>query len=412
MVGRMVATLDAVDLADVRLFADGPPLELFARLREEAPVHWTKPGRHATGFWSLTRHEDILAVDKDWATFSSALRGSTMNEGSVLPQEFARQMFTQMDPPEHGRHRAILQTVFTHHAVTARAPSMQATADRLIDGFAHQGRCDLVRDLAALFPLTVTAEMLGVPEAEQGKLFHWTNQMADTEVPRDQMLETVGEMAEYVLALVTRRRADPGDDLLSRLVVAELDGERLSDIELIVNFALLMVGGNETTRNAFAGGVLALLQHPEQHRALSGDPSLTPHAIEEIVRYHTPILHMARTATRDTEIDGTPIKENDRVVLWHCAGNRDPRANPDPDRFDIRRPRIRHSSFGGGIHFCLGNQIARLELSILLPTALRRLPDLTLAGPIERKPSNFLNWLTSLPLTFEPSRTGAEPSGH
>jgi cytochrome P450 len=396
--------IDEVDLADVRHFAEGPPLDLFARMREQAPVHWNPPGAHPDGFFSITRYDDVVPVAKDWRTWSSQ-RGMTMVEGSVLPSEASRLLFPQMDPPEHTKHRGILQKVFTAHAVARLAPDLERIAHRLIDEVIERGECDLVSEIAVDFPLTVTATMLGVPHADRHRLFHWTNQMADTELPQSEMLGVFVEMAEYVATLVAHRRANPGDDWLSRLIAAEVDGHRLSDAELVVNFALLMVGGNETARNGFAGGMRALIENPAQRAMLIAEPARIGTAVEEILRYTTPLLHVARTATRDTEIAGVSIREGQRVVLWQCAANRDPAANADPDRFDITRSRVNHTAFGpGGIHFCLGNQLARLELSVLVPAVLDRMRELALAGPVTHKPSTFVNWILTLPVTFTPAR--------
>jgi cytochrome P450 len=183
-------------------------------------------------------------------------------------------------------------------------------------------------------------------------------------------------------------------------VHAELDGERLNDAELMAHFIQLMNGGNETTRNAFAGGMLALIEHPDQRRALLDDPGLIPGAVEEILRWHTPIMHQARTATRDVEVGGVQIAENEKVALWYPSANRDPALNGNPDRFDVSRPRAKHMSFGAGRHFCLGNQLARLELKICFEESLRRLPELELAGPVVKKPNNSFHWMVAMPVSF------------
>jgi cytochrome P450 len=246
--------------------------------------------------------------------------------------------------------------------------------------------------------------MLGVPYEDRAKLFHWTNQVADTSLPPDEKMQTIAEIAAYLAAFITDVRAHPNEDLLSRLVHAELDGERLDDLEVMAHFIQLMSGGNETTRNAFAGGMMALLAHPAEQAKLLADPGLIPGAVEEILRWHTPILHQARTATRDLEIGGVPIAENDKVVMWYASANRDPGQNEDPDRFDVSRPRVRHMSFGAGRHFCLGSQLARLELKVCFEETLRRLPGLALAGPVVKKPNNSFHWMVSMPVTFPPGR--------
>ena len=401
------AVTSPADLGDRRLFADGPPYELFARMREEVPVAWNPPGEEEDGFWSLTAYEDIVSVNKDWESFSSARRGSFLTEGGILPKEFTSLVFNMMDPPEHDRHRGILQKVFTAKAVSDREPDVRATVNRLIDEVIEAGECDLVRDLAVELPLTVTANLLGVPYEDRDRLFEWTNAFADTALPAAEKMAVMGQIGGYLPELIESRRKRPTDDLLSRLIAADLDGERLNDIELTAHFAQLMAGGNETTRNAFAGGMLALIEHPGQERALRADPGLIPAAVEEILRWHTPILHQARTATRDLEIAGVPVAENEKVVMWHVSANRDPAQNDDPDAFDVTRSRPKHMSFGAGRHFCLGNQLARLELSIALEETLRRLHDIELAGPVVKKASNAFHWMVAMPIRFRAGPRGS-----
>lgn len=393
--------LAELDLNDFGLFADGPPWELFARMRAEAPVVRNASQGDGPEFWSLTRYEDINAAIKDWETFSSARGGSFLVEGGILPKEFTSLIFNMMDPPEHDRHRGILQKVFTAKAVSDREPDIRETTNRLIDGVIERGECDFVKDIAVELPLAVTANMLGVPLEDRDKLFHWTNQFADTSVPAEDKMAAMVELGGYLIELVAARRAEPTDDLLSRLVHAELDGEQLNDAEIMAHFAQLMNGGNETTRNALAGGVLALAEHADQRQALLDDPTLIKGAVEEILRWHTPIIHNARTVTRTIEIGGVEIAEGEKVGLWHASGNRDESANEDPDRFDISRPKVNHLAFGAGRHFCLGNQLARLELAVALPEIIRRMPDLEPAGPVEKKPNNSFHWMISMPVTFE-----------
>jgi cytochrome P450 len=394
--------LEDVDLNDPELFADGPPHELFARMRAEAPVLWNRPTDIDDGFWSVTGYADEVAVINDWKTFSSARRGIFLQEEGILPKEFTSFLFSMMDPPDHDKHRAILNKVFTPRAVAARDDDIRAVITRLLDEVIERGECDFVREVAVEFPLAVTANMLGVPHSDRGKLFDWTNKMADVSLPPEQGLVMMQEMSGYLLELINSRRERPTDDLLSRLIQAEVDGQRLNDIEIVVHFAQLMAGGNETTRNAFAGGLLALMDNPDQRRLLLDDPALIGGAVEEILRWHTPIMHNVRTATCDTEVHGVPIHEGQRLGLWHVAANRDPEAVPDPDVFDVRRTGVKHMSFSGGRHFCLGNQLARLELRICLTETLRRMPDMAPAGPVERFPNNTFHWMASMPVAFTP----------
>jgi cytochrome P450 len=263
----------------------------------------------------------------------------------------------------------------------------------------EQGDCDFVTAFADELPLRVTANLLGVPASDRHRLFRWANQMADTELPLEQIFQMFGELTEYVLGLIALRREQPGEDLLTRVIHTELDGERLRDDEIVMHFAQIMAGGNETTRNALAGGMLALMTEPDQRELLLDDPGLMPTAVEEVLRWHTPIMHSTRTATRDTEIAGVPIKEDELVVAWHISAHRDPRANPDPDRFDVARGLVRHTAFGAGKHHCIGAALSRLELSMAFTAILRRLPRLEQVGPLTRKPSNTFNWIVGLPVS-------------
>lgn len=389
-----------IDLHDPQAFADGPPHALFAHMREHVPVHHNPKNGDQDEFWSLTRYEDIVEANKDWETFSSARRGTFLTEGGIVPKEFEPLLFNMMDPPEHNRHRGILQKVFTMRAVSDREPDVRETITRLIDGVIEQGQCDFVTDLAVELPLTVTANMLGVPHDDREKLFEWTNQLADTSITLADKTQTIAEIGAYIAGLIASRRENPTDDMLSRLVAAELDGEKLNDLELMAHFIQLMNGGNETTRNAFAGGMNALIEFPEQRAALLADPGLIPRAVDEILRWHTPIMHQARTATRAVEIGGVRIAENDKVALWHVSANRDPAANPDPDRFDVTRSHPKSVTFGAGRHYCLGHHLARLELRVCFEETLRRLPDLELAGPVTKKPNNSFHWMVSMPVAF------------
>jgi cytochrome P450 len=328
-----ISDLEQVDLHDSALFAAGPPYELFARMRTEAPVHRNPASGDQDGFWSLTAYEDIVAVNKDWESFSSERRGSFLVEGGIVPKDFQKLLFNMMDPPGHDRHRGILQKVFTARAVAEREPDVRRVVNGLIDDVIEQGECDFVTDIAVELPLTVTANMLGVLHEDREKLFRWTNQLADTSLTLEDKMQTIGEVGGYLVAFISSLRERPTDDLLSHLVHAELDGEGLNDAELMAHFIQLMNGGNETTRNAFAGGMLALIEHPLERVKLLDDPDLIPGAVEEILRWHTPIMHQARTATRELEIHGVQIAEHDKVVMWYPSANRDPALIDNPDSY-------------------------------------------------------------------------------
>jgi cytochrome P450 len=389
---------------DPELYADGPPHELFARMRAEAPVHWSAQP-DGDGFWSLTKAEDIAAVSKDTATYSSNRNGVFVREDVPLPVDVVRAVILGKDPPEHTRYRGIVQKVFTPSTINKQEDKIRARVTRLIDAICEKGECDVVKDLAVELPLQTIAEILGVPHEDRGKLFEWTNRIeaAGTEGTEDG-LAAFGEMAGYLHGLIEQRKQEPADDLITALINAEVEGERLNDLELNAFFGLLMFAGNDTTRNTSSGGVLALLEHPDQYEKLRNDPSLIPGAVEEILRWVTPVMWFRRTPTRDVEIRGTTIEEGSKLVIWYASGSRDEELVEDPMRFDVTREDLQHQAFGGGgRHMCLGNQLARLQLRILFEELPKRLPDIELAGDPERLRSAWANGLTSLPVKFTPT---------
>jgi cytochrome P450 len=391
--------MSTVDLSRDDAFADGPPHELFRQLRDESPVHWNASAE-GRGFWSVTRYDDIARAVRDWETFSSQRSGITIQEGGVFPPELQQLAFVMMDPPGHTKHRGILQKVFTPKVVREQEPEIRLAMNGLVDRIVEAGACDFVEDIAVDFPLLVVADLLGVPQEDRRQLFAWTNTFADTSVTPEQGTAVLMEIATYVMALVADRRASPRDDLVSALIAAEIDGEQLNDLEVTAHFAQLMAAANETTRNAMAGGMLALIDHPDQRAKLIDDPTLIGSAVEEILRWHTPMMYEGRTATRDVEIAGQPVREGDFVVLWNVSGNRDQQAFPTPDVFDVTRNDEKHLSFSAGRHFCLGNQLARLELRVAFDVLLERLPGLELAGPLVRQPSNIFHWIKAMPVGY------------
>jgi cytochrome P450 len=399
--------LDQVDLMDEDLFEDGPPHELFARMRAHAPVRWNQM-RDGDGFWSVTKAADIAAISKDPTTFSSERRGVFVKENMPMPLDVLNQVILGMDPPRHTKYRGIVQKAFTPRIIALQEDQIRARVVRLIDDIGQRGECDLVKEVSIELPLQVIAEMLGVPQEDRKKLFDWTMQIeAAVGDPSVSGAEAIGQIGLYLASMVTERRSKPSDDLLTALISAELDGERLNDFEIAAFFALLMFAGNDTTRNTISGGTLALIEHPDQRQKLIDDPSLIESglAIEEVLRWVTPVMWFRRTPTTDTTIRGVPVNEGDKVVVWYASGSRDEEAITDPMRFDVARSQVDHQAFGGGgRHFCLGSPLARLELKLLFPEILKRLPDLELAGPVARTRSNWVNGITSLPVKFTPTR--------
>jgi linalool 8-monooxygenase len=396
--------LAKIDLSDPDLFVDEPPHELFARMRSQAPVRWNAMA-DGEGFWSLTKAADIEAVSKNPALFSSERRSVFIREGMPMPVEIVQQVILGMDPPRHTKYRGIVQKAFTPRVVAQQEEQIRARITALIDELCERGSCDIVSELSVELPLQVIAEMLGVPQEDRQKLFDWTMHLeAATGDPSVDGAAAIAEIAMYLAAIVADRRSNPTGDLVSAMVGAELDGEQLNDFEIAAFFALLMFAGNDTTRNTISGGTLAFIEHPDQRRKLIEDPGLIEGAVEEALRWVTAVMHFRRTATADTELRGVPIRADDSIVLWYTSGSRDEELVNEPMSFDISRPKAEHQAFGGGgRHFCIGSSLARLELKLVFPEILRRLPGIELAGPVERTHSNWVNGYTSLPVSFTPT---------
>ena len=412
----MTTALAHLRLGDPDTYAKAMPYETFARLRREAPVAWIdEPARpeHGVqagpGFWAVTRHADVDAVSRDQATFSS-WRGTTfLHDPKPHEVPLLRQMMLNMDPPEHTNLRRIVSRVFTPRAVAELVGSIEGYAATIVDRIAPKGEADFVEEVAAEMPLLVLADVLGIPGSDRHLLFDWTNRLIgydDPELGGDekQFRSAFAEMFAYAAEETEKKRATPGDDVWSRIVNAEVDGERLTPGELDRFFQLLVVAGNETTRNHLTGGLYALSLHPDQWARLRRDPDLLPRALDEVLRWWPPVIQFRRTATKDTTLAGQPIAEGDKVVIFYASANRDETVFDDPDRFDIDRDPNPHLSFGIGPHFCLGATLAKLEARVMLTELFRRLPDLEVAGPPERLRSNFINGIRHLPVRFTPQK--------
>jgi cytochrome P450 len=395
--------LSGIDLLDLAHYADGPPHELFRRLRDEDPVHWHGE-RDGPGFWALTRYADVVQVSRDAATFSS-FAGGTMIADAPPPQlAMLRLMMLNMDPPQHTKLRMLVNKGFTPSAVARLQARIAELAGQIVAAVAPAGGCDFVADVAGELPSYVIAELVGVPLDDGRRLYQLTERMhttATTAAQRADAEAAIMEMMSYSHRLREDKRSRPGTDIASALLGAEIDGERLSDVEFDMFFMLLINAGGDTTRNLVAGGMLALIEHPEQRARLRAEPGLLPSAIEEMLRWVTPVVHFRRTATRATELRGRRIAAGDKVVVFYSSANRDEEVFAAPDRFDIARTPNEHVAFGGGgAHFCLGANLARLEIRALFEHVLARLPDLRLAGPVERLRSNFINGPRRMPVEF------------
>jgi len=405
-----------IDLTDSRNFVTGVPYEWFAYLRRHVPAYWHEE-TDGPGFWAITRHEDCVTVNRDAQRFSSYRKGTFLWETPEAQLEEQRLMMVTMDPPLHTRYRRLVNKGFTPRMIGELQQSIHNVADEIIDGICGSGSADFVIDVAAELPLVVLAELLGVPSEDRSKMFDWSNRMIGRDDAEYQGGQAVAEenaalaaveLFGYAAQLYEHKRADPGEDLMSVLTQVELDGERLSELELDLFFMLLAVAGNETTRNLMSGAMVAFSQFPDQWERLRNDRTLLPSAVEEMLRFVTPVMNFRRQATEDVEIAGQSIKEGEKIVFFHSSANRDETVFEDPDRFDIGRKPNPHMAFGGGgPHFCLGANLARMEIIVMFEHLLDRLPDIHVNGPVERLQSNFINGVKHLPVEF----SATEPVG-
>jgi cholest-4-en-3-one 26-monooxygenase len=395
-----------MDVYDLDTYQRAIPHEVFSRLRKESPVYFNQePG--GRGFWVITKHADVVAISKDPKTFSSARGGTNLNDLPPEDLSIVQIMMVNMDPPKHNKFRNLVSKGFTPRMIAQLEPAIRRAAARVVDAVAQRGECDFVRSVAGELPLIIIADLLGIPQSDRDKVFDWSNRLIGFDDPEFQTSHADGKIAAgelwmYANGLASQRREKPELDLTSVLVHAEVDNEKLSEMEFDSFFLMLAVAGNETTRNAISGGTLALIENPEQRQRLIDDPSLIPSAVEEILRWVTPVIHFRRTATRDVELRGQTIRENDKVAIFYPSANRDEEVFADPFKFDVGRTPNEHLSFGVGQHFCLGASLARLELRIIFEELLRRLPDLSLVGEARRLRSNFINGIKEMPVRFTP----------
>ena len=408
--------LSQLDIASPEVYEHGIPHESFRLLREHSPVHWHRWDWTGGGFWAVTTRDDLTTVTRDWATFTSD-QHVNLWELSAEAQE-ARRSLIETDGLAHTRLRRLVTAPFVLRRMADYEVATRVILDELLDTVVGAGEIDLVPALAEPFPIRVIVSILGVDRADGEYLVQLSNQLV--EGTSDRVLDPTAygnttplellpfnspaahALFEFGRALGAERRACPADDLVSKLVAAEIDGDRLSDAEYCNFFQLLVFAGNETTRTAISNGLLAFMRHPDQLAELKRDPSLVPQAVEEVLRYSTPVLHMRRTATRATVLHDTAIAAGDKVVLWYASANFDEAAFPDPLAFDITRPvKPDHVAFGAfGPHHCLGAPLARLELRLVLEAIIARDLHVAQVGPAVRTRSNFVNGVLSLPCTI------------
>ncbi|HVN40917.1 MAG TPA: cytochrome P450 [Myxococcota bacterium] len=396
-----------VRLMDPMFYID-PHLH-FLWMREHAPVYWDETSPDG-GLWGVALHEDVLFVAKTPEIFCSR-KSSRPERDSYIPS------MINLDDPDHKRRRNLVNRGFTKQRVEAHEAKIRAICRELIAAVLPKGRCDFVHEIAAPLPMIMIGDLLGVEPEDRDKLLRWSDEMlgggAARRLPKEKIREHQAKVAleyiAYAQAVIADRREHPREDLMSVLVHAEIEGDRLSEEEIIQESLLILVGGDETTRHVITGGMLALLQNPDQHRKLLENPKLVPTAVEELLRWVTPIQNMNRTATRDTILRGQKIREGDRLLLLYPSANRDAKVFRDPFRLDVTRTPNQHVAFGGpGTHFCLGASLARLELRVMFEELLAHLPELALSLPAERlpyRPSNFIVGLEEMPVEF-PARDG------
>ncbi len=409
-----MTTIDAsqIDLLDRDRFAGGIPHEWFTWLRANDPVHHhAEPG--GPGFWVITKLDDVVACNRDAASFSSsAARGGVvgLEEPVGEPSEIAKSggnLMLFMDPPDHTRYRRLVNRGFTPRMIEQMSVHIRELTTGILDTALAQDESDFVVDIAAELPLEVIAELIGVPNEDRHKIFDWSNRMIGSEDPEyavsaEALLEAQVEMFLYAQQLADRHRQQPQDDIIDALLSAEVDGESLSDMDFNLFFLLLSVAGNETTRNAIAHGMNAFLEHPDQYELLASDPEAhIAGAVEEILRWASPVMYFRRNATRDVELHGRTIRAGDKISMWYVSANRDEDHFEDPFRFDITRSPNNHIAFGGGgPHFCLGAQLARMEIQVLFEELVQRAPRVEALGPPDRLRSNFIGGIKHLPVRF------------
>jgi cytochrome P450 len=386
-------SMDGLQIADAEHWAEGPPHELFGRMRRECPVHWS-PGfsefPEEDGYWSVTRADDVHAVSRDWQTYSSEIGGMTALKNAIMPLELQQAMFIGMDPPKR---------------IAEHEDQIRDITREVLDRLEGRDRCDLVSDVAQPVVARVIGSFMGIaPEEDQmwAEMMNATLAANDEDMNPDGVESVAAEVLPKIFAscgrMIAERRENPTDDLTSVLVHAELDGDMLEEHEIVMGFFLLMAAGNDSTKATFCSGMRVLMEDDEQRQLLLADPALIPDAVEEALRMYPAFAHFGRTATVDTELNGQAIKEGDKVVMWYPSSCRDEERYEDADTFDLRR-KGEHQAFGaGGRHFCLGAALARLELRILIEETLARYPEIRLAGEPRHVESPFANQLKTLPV--------------
>jgi cytochrome P450 len=394
-----------IDLLSPDSFSAGQPHSQFDWLRRNDPVHWhDEPG--GRGFWAVTRFEDVWSVDRDHQAYSSEPTIMITDPAAEMGTSFGPyKMMLMMDPPEHTAFRKLIRSEFTQPAAHQREGRIQALAKQIVDAVIDKGECDFVAEVAGEMPSFVIAELMGLPLSDGRELYKLTEVIhtAPEALPPGAGGQAVMKMFEYGSQVMAEKRARPGEDLASKLLACEVDGRKLADMEFLLFFLLLVDAGGDTTRNLLSGGLLALMENPEQYAWLMQDlDGRLPSAREELLRWTSPVIYMRRTAKHDVELAGQKIAAGDKVVMYFGSANRDAAKFDRPDVLDLARAENEHIAFGTGPHGCLGQHIARIEIDAMLKEALSRLGDFELAGDVEWLPSNFISGPKAMPLRFRP----------
>ena len=398
------------DPTDPQLCQDGIPLEEFLELRKTAPVWWVEQAPDAragfddTGYWAVSRHQDVAAVSKNSKDFSSAENGAIIRFSPDMTRdqvELQQVMLINQDPPSHTKTRQVISRGFTPRAIAAMEEQLVERANTIVDEALAKGEGDFVFDVAAELPLQAIADLLGVPQEDRRKLFDWSNQMMSYDDPEYDVNPDVAaaEILGYAMGMAEDRRANPQDDIITKLITADVDGQSLGEDEFGYFVILLAVAGNETTRNAITHGMHAFLDNPDQWELYKKERPKS--AVDEIIRWATPVTVFQRTALNDVEVGGQEVKKGQRVGLFYASGNHDESVFQDPGTFDIMREHNPHLSFGGhGAHYCIGANLARLEVEVMFNVIADRMPDIARIGEPRRLRSGWINGIKELPVSY------------
>jgi cholest-4-en-3-one 26-monooxygenase len=405
--------LSDINLLDRDRFTEGIPHEWFTYLRHHAPIYRHPEPAPGPGFWVFSRYEDVVAIGRDAKRFSSDQRRGGVVGLEDVPdapewQEEGQLMLT-MDPPSHTRHRRLVNRGFTPKMIAALEPHLRDITVSILEAAIAKREVDFVTEVASELPLQVIAELMGVPHEDRHKVFDWSNRMIGSEDPeysvsQEAVQNAQIEMFMYAQALADQRRSEPRDDIITKLLSADIDGDALSAMDFNLFFLLLAVAGNETTRNSISHGVNAFLEFPDQYERLVAEPELMDRAVEEILRWASPVMYFRRNVTEDLDFKGHELRAGDKVSIWYVSANRDEDVFDEPFRFDIARQPNEHVAFGGGgPHHCLGSNLARMEMRLLFEEMTRRVTRLEAVGQPARLRSNFIGGIKHLPVRFTPA---------